>query len=143
MAPVSWGFLDLSALDWCKIFGSDGEPTHWKGVIDDKGSFRNELFSSLKITKKEWTDYWDHMHDYRNEFVAHTSKETNVSTYPNLNLALQSCHFYYDYLFNMLNEGKVEGIESLEVYSKRFREQIVEIADTAIKATSGFNENVY
>ncbi len=43
----------------------------------------------------------------------------------------------------MLNEGKVEGIESLEVYSKRFREQIVEIADTAIKATSGFNENVY
>ena len=25
--------LDVAVLEWCKIFGSDGEATHWKGVV--------------------------------------------------------------------------------------------------------------
>ena len=140
---IHGGFLDLSALDWCKIFGADGEPTHWKDVIEDKDSFREELFAALEVTKEEWATYWNHMHDYRNEFVAHHAADSDISTYPNLDLALNSSHFYYDHILELLNDGKVDGIEYRGMYSARFRAQAKEIAHAAIEATSGYTEEVY
>ncbi len=140
---IHGGFLDLSALDWCKIFGADAEPTHWKGVIDDKDTFREELLKACSIAKEEWEQYWNHMHDYRNQLVAHYTNDSDVSKYPKLDIALNSSHFYYDYLAKLLNDNKVEGLEPLQEYSDKFRAQVSEISETAIKATSEFKENVF
>ena len=137
---IHGAFLDAPVLDWCKIFGSDAEPTHWKGVVDDKDSFRADLLRVLNITQSEWTSYWNHLHDYRNEFVSHSVEEAAVTKYPSLDLALQSCHFYYDYLLNRLQDGDVDEVERLGAYSKRFSEHTAQIAQAALDATKEFRE---
>ena len=42
-------FFDLAILEWCKIFGVDSEPTHWKTIVDDHEAFRTGLLNFMKI----------------------------------------------------------------------------------------------
>jgi len=140
---IHGGFMDLPVLDWCKIFGANGEPTHWKGVVDDPAKFRTELLLKLEISQEEWEQYWNHMKDYRDELVAHFEAGTDVSTYPDLDIALKSSCFYYNYLYVVINEGKIEPTQFLEEYAERFYEQSKEIANTAYSATKGMKETVY
>lgn len=140
---IQGGLLDLPVLDWCKVFGSNAEPTHWKGVVSDVEAFRAALLSHLQISQKEWEKYWLHMKDYRDELVAHYDADTGVTMYPSLELALKSSYFYHDYLLKVLNEGKIESLEmfeTLEEYSKRFHDRSMEIAAKAIEATNGIKE---
>ena len=140
---IHGGFLDLPVLDWCKIFGSNAEPTHWKGVVHDIDKFKNDLFSYLEITQAEWVEYWNHMKDYRDELVAHYDLDSDVSTYPSLDLALRSSYFYYDCLTSHVDGCMSDGEERLEVYSLRFYEKAKEIAAKAIEATSDIKETVF
>jgi hypothetical protein len=140
---IHGSFMDLPALDWCKIFGSDAEPTHWKTVNSDHNEFRESLLGHLKISEKEWADYWGHMKDFRDKLVAHHSSNTSVDKYPEFDIALRSSYFYYDHLRNILAESNSDPIENLESYSLRFYEQAREIAVKAIEATNEINERVY
>jgi len=140
---IHGGFMDLPCLDWCKIFGSNAEPTHWKGIVKDIDQFKKDLLKYLEITQKEWESYWFHIKDYRDKLVAHNEVKPSVEKYPSLDIALRSSYFYYDYLENLLNEGKVEPIEPLEEYSEQFYKQAQKVAKTAIGSTKDIDESVY
>lgn len=65
--------LDTAVLEWCKVFGSDGEATHWKKIIPatDHNQFRSSLLASLGISADVWATYWNEMKAYRDNLVAH------------------------------------------------------------------------
>jgi len=87
--------LDVAVVEWCKIFGADREPTHWKKVVDDHDSFRRELLTFVGVDDATWSEYWKTMKAYRDAEVAHKFKNPDLTHYPSLEIALQSSYFYY------------------------------------------------
>ena len=58
-------FFDVAILEWCKIFGTDNEPTHWKTIVDDHASFRKGLLNCTGLDESGWSKYWQEVKDYR------------------------------------------------------------------------------
>jgi len=96
--------LDVAVLEWCKIFGTHAEPTHWKKLITDHDSFRNGLLAALKINEPTWVAYWEEMKNYRDNRIAHHIEYADLKNYPKLDLALESSYYYYAHLIKELRE---------------------------------------
>lgn len=138
------GLLDLAVLEWTKIFGSNAEPSHWKGVVDDHDQFRTDLLAFVGVSAHEWESYWQQMKSYRDEGVAHHSNCPSVTKYPVLDLALKSSYFYYSYLLPRYRaEGGTRYPDDIEEYCEKFRAQISDIGKLAIDATTDCKENVF
>ena len=95
---IHGSFMDLPSLEWCKIFGSNAEPTHWKEITSDHDKFKLLLLEYLNITETEWTCYWNQMKGFRDELIAHHSLNTSVSKYPELDIALLHILMHRDHL---------------------------------------------
>ena len=135
--------LDVAVLEWCKIFGADAEPTHWKRVVSDHDAFRSQLLDSLHIAEVQWAAYREEMKAYRDGAVAHQTDDPQVSSYPHLELALESSYFYYSYVIRELRRlGEKRFPDDLRNYSTAFRAQSRKIAERAILATSAKSEEV-
>ena len=65
-------FLDIAVLEWCKVFGSNNDATHWSNKITKKDKFRAELLARLNYTESEWEAYWNNIKGYRDCVVAIT-----------------------------------------------------------------------
>lgn len=138
--------LDVAVLEWCKVFGSDGEETHWKKIVPstEQDLFRNNLFTSLGITPEQWATYWTEMKEYRDSLVAHHIELNGVQSYPDLDIALRSSFFYYSYLIRELRSlGETKYPDDLQTYCIAFERQACEIAELAMAATAKVNERVY
>jgi hypothetical protein len=138
--------LDIAVLEWCKVFGSDGEATHWKTIVPagNHDQFRNDLLAAVGVTADAWAGYWNHMKGYRDSLVAHHIELSRVFQYPVLDLALKSSFFYYGYLINELRSlGETRYPSDLQTYCAAFEAQAREIATQAIAATAAMNERVY
>ena len=138
--------LDISVLEWCKVFGSNAEKTHWKNVVPtaEHNRFRNELLTTIQMTQEEWTSYWESMKKYRDRQVAHYEELPLGSAYPVLDSALSSSYFYYKYLIAELRKlGETRFPDDLEEYCIRFSLQTSEIAKQAVAATTDIQEQVW
>jgi len=136
--------LDVAVLEWCKIFGTNAEPAHWKKIVTDHDAFQKDLLALLKIDKATWTMYWDELKNYRNKSIAHHCKEGGPENYPKLDLALESSYYYYAYLIKELRVfGRSKFPDDLREYSEKFARQATDIARKALTATSGITEKVY
>jgi hypothetical protein len=136
--------LDVAVLEWCKVFGTDTEPTHWKRVVADHDAFRNALLTALKIDQASWAAYWEKMKSYRDTLVAHHFDDSPVTHYPTLDVALESCYFYYSYLIRELRRlGDTYFPDDLHGYSARYAAQAKEIAKIALASTAKIKERVY
>lgn len=138
--------LDIAVLEWCKIFGTNTEPTHWKAIVpdNDQSQFRADLIVALGINETTWADYWQQMKDYRDSHVAHHIESAKVSQYPQLDLALRSSYFYYTYLITQLRAlGDKRYPDDLKKYAANFEAQAKEVAHCAISATANIKESVY
>lgn len=138
--------LDTAVLDWCRIFGTDGEPTHWKRVVpaDQHDAFRTALLGKLGITAAGWAEYRDHLKVYRDEHVSHVVRPSKIQQYPSMDLALKASFHYYSYLIHEMRKPvKHDGLpDDLEAYSEEFLKQAKRIAQKAVDATDGFAEAV-
>jgi hypothetical protein len=135
--------LDVAVLEWCKIFGTDTEPTHWKKVVADHDAFRSALLTALKIDQASWAAYREKMKSYRDTQIAHQSDDYRVTHYPILDVALESCYFYYSYLIRELRRlGETNLPDDLRDYSVRFAAQAKEIAEIALASTGKIKERV-
>ncbi len=85
------------------------------------------------------------MKNYRDNLIAHHIEDgAVVSTFPKLDLALESSYYYYTYLISELRErGETRFPDDLKEYSTRFAEQATEIAKKALGATDGISERVF
>ena len=146
---VFWRFiygcmLDVAVFEWCKVFGTDDQPTHWKNFISDHDNFRIKLLSFLGVTQDQWSQYWHHMTDYRNSHAAHHLGVKEGDTYPVLDIALKSCFFYYSRLIEKVKALGVNNLpESLEAYSRQFNKQTFKIAEAALASTNDIKEEVF
>jgi hypothetical protein len=137
--------LDIAVLEWCKVFGSDAEPTHWKKVVPTTGqdAFRASMLAELGINAGAWTAYWEEMKAYRDSLIAHHFEVPRLDQYPDLGLALKSAYFYYRRLIGELRDlGENKYPDDLAEYSKRFEAQAIDIARRAVAATKDMKEQV-
>lgn len=138
--------LDISVLEWCKVFSSNAEATHWKNVVPEaeQDSFRTNLLSSIDMLQSEWENYWKKMKQYRDRQVAHYEELPPDAKYPILDCALGSSYFYYKYLITELRMlGETQFPDDLEEYCASFSRQARKIAIKAIAATSDVSEQVW
>src|SRR5262245_2677558 len=93
---------DAGAIDWCKVFGSSDEDTHWTKVIpsDQHDQVRAALLRELGFSKSEWEAYHDGILRYRNELVAHHDINASVAKYPHYDKAIVAANFMFDQLRN-------------------------------------------
>jgi len=137
--------LDSAVLEWCKIFGTDDEPTHWKSIvpIEEHDSFRQKLLDHLGIENATWREYWNEMKAYRNNHVSHSNAQNRSERYPQLDLALKASYFYYDHLIKELRAlGCSSYPDDLVTYCTAFFGQAEAVAKVAIRSTSGMTEVV-
>jgi hypothetical protein len=145
---VIYGDLtDIAVLEWCKLFGSDDsekQTVHWKNVIAEKDAFRQDLFSRLNVSTKQWKAYWDDVKKYRDRSVAHhDQRRVEIAAYPKFDLALLSAYFYYEAVVaELMKIGSEQLPRDLEEYADDFAEQCGDIAAAAMKATETFQEKV-
>jgi hypothetical protein len=137
-------------LEWCKVFGSSNEPTHWSShiPIEEQDTFRKGLLKQLSLSNEEWKTYWNSVKDYRDNHIAHHQRNSNVIHYPNLDHALIACFCYYHFLINELRMLKINGYpnnlpDNLEEYYQRFLAQVAKFSRVAYRSTMEIEETVY
>jgi hypothetical protein len=136
--------LDTAVLEWCKVFGADSEPTHWKKVVADPDAFRARLLEVLGRDPDSWREYRDHLKQYRDNFIAHQDNQTAVATFPDLTLALEASYYYYEYLIaEWRRMGEERFPDDLREYARRYVEQARSNVRLALEATRGIREHVF
>ena len=63
--------LSDAAINWCKVFGTDNEETHWKNIVKNYDDFREKLFLEINISKEDYSIYWKNFTGFRNKVIAH------------------------------------------------------------------------
>lgn len=96
-------FLDITVLEWCKLFDARGK-NHYSTVVADPVQFKLELLAKLALTDTAFADYIKQMRTYRDKFVAHLD-ELNTFHVPTLDIAKKSAVFLYEYLFAQETEN--------------------------------------
>lgn len=138
-------FFDMSVLEWCKVFGSRGESTHWAGVVRDEEAFRSDMLMELKLTHNEWVSYWKEMKHYRDFSVAHHTKDPRFTKYPRLDTALRSTFFLYGHLVNQLKDAP-EPVYFLPKDLSRYYERLLshagQVSAAAYEASRGIEDKV-
>lgn len=145
---IHGNLLDMSVIEWCKLFGSDDaehQQLHWKNVFPDHEAFRTGLLSALGIDRKTWDAYWRQMKDYRDHFAAHMDfDKRDVSHFPVLDHAIASACYYYTAVIAELRQRGVQRFpDDLRLYGEAFSTQTVEVASKAVAATADIPERVY
>lgn len=137
-------FLDISVLEWCKVFGSKNQNTHWSRHVENKDEFRNGMLARLEMSQEEWQTYWSSVKDYRDKSVAHHQSNPNITHYLDLGPALTACFYYYEKLIAELHNLKVYDYpDDLESYFESSLSQASDFSKIAYEATKEIEEKVY
>jgi hypothetical protein len=135
--------LDVAVLEWCKVFGSHAEETHWKSYVpkDQHAEVKAELLEDLGITEDQWNAYWEEMKAYRDTAVAHHVADLMSGNYPKLDHALKSALLLYKRVI-AIPEGQGAGKppKDLAAYYEEFLSRCKEVAKLALEATSHLPE---
>lgn len=93
-------FLDITVIEWCKMFGDARGKHRYSKVVADPVQFKNELLAELALTDTAFTDYIKQMRTYRDTFVVHLDDREGFNTFhvPDLTIAKKSVVFLYEYL---------------------------------------------
>jgi len=137
--------LDIAVIEWCKVFGSDAEATHWKKIVpmDGHGRFRSNLLAYARLTPGAWARYWKEMKEYRDNLAAHHNSAVRIPNFPKLDVALDSSIFYYTYIIGELRQlGDGRFPDDLKEYSVEFELLARKVAVKAIASTQKFKESV-
>ena len=139
--------MDMAAIEWCKLFGSDDEvhqQVHWKNVFDDHEGFRAGLLQYVGVDQEGWTGYWQQVKGYRDEHVAHLDlNKRSVDDFPVLDYALKASAFYYRRLLDALPADEAGRYPAdLMEYYERFLALAREVAERAVACTREIPERV-
>ena len=136
---------DTAAIEWCKVFGSWDEDTHWTRVIPKERheQVRAGLLKAVGLTPEEWEKYWNNIVSYRNQMVAHHDLDATVDNYPHYDVAILAANFMFDQLRNIADANLLGGIPtSLERWSKTVAGNMSAIVRKAFEASASLGSNV-
>lgn len=112
---VPWGYVtdvlsDHLTQNWCKIFGSTGQDTHWKKLAETeevKNVFtpysKENILLATSLSVNEWEEYHKNLVTVRNKHFAHFDMESMQLHFPNLDAALNAAISYREWLSDLLN----------------------------------------
>ena len=133
----------MAVLEWCKVFGTDSEPTHWKTIVNDHQSFRNGLLNSIGLDESGWSKFWQSVNSYRNNIIAHFRRIKGLS-YPSLDVIINSSFYYYKWLQQELDKhGIIQEPRDLESYYYRCLKQSESFSEAAYNSTINIREKVF
>jgi hypothetical protein len=81
------------------LFTDGGGRHHWRKVVVDQVAFRAELYSAVRMTRRQFRNSAERVTTYRNKFVAHLDDE-RVMNIPRMRLVRQSTACLYDHLLH-------------------------------------------
>ncbi|MFM0279991.1 hypothetical protein P0D75_18430 [Paraburkholderia sediminicola] len=135
--------LDLGLIEWCKVFGSNADDTHWTKAVPaaQHDDFRKGLFAAVGMTDKEWEAYWKKMTGYRNELAAHHDLNAKTTHYPNFDAALEASYYYYNsFLYPewVAKNPRTGYPADLKAYVAGYNDETLAIVKAAAAATQQF-----
>lgn len=136
---------DTAALEWCKVFGSWDEDTHWTQAVpkDKHDGIRADLLKAIGLTQAEWEKYRDDIVSYRDQMVAHHDLGATVANYPRYDVALVAASFMFDQLRNVADRDSLGGIPtSLDRWSQTVAGNMSAIVKKAFQASASLGSNV-
>ncbi|MBN2065901.1 MAG: hypothetical protein JW771_03730 [Candidatus Thermoplasmatota archaeon] len=113
---------------WCMVFGSQGNPTHWKNLCDQErialeNSFRESLFKKTEFTQENWNMYWKDMQDFRNGYAAHRALNYSKPV-PDFKPAETIAYFYDEWIRELIGTDSLDVLplkESVSLMQKELR----------------------
>ncbi|QBQ97869.1 hypothetical protein [Paraburkholderia pallida] len=135
--------LDYGLIEWCKIFGSRRDDTHWTKVVPDNqhDAFRTGLYTAVGKTADEWDAYHAEMKDYRDKLAAHIDLGGNVANYPSFDAALAAALYYYATFLYPEWSGKHPNTRypaDMEAFAADYHKKLLDVANAAAQATKQF-----
>lgn len=94
---VSGNCIDISVLEWCKLFGDPKGEHYWKKIVSDAATFEKELLNHLGIDNAAFQKEIEVMRKYRDKFLAHLDSD-EVMNIPALDIAKKAVWFYHAHL---------------------------------------------
>ena len=149
-AQTFWRYLmgvmtDRAAIEWCKVFGSRQDDTHWTRATPrgQHDRIRQGLLAAIKLDEKGWANYRVSVVDYRNQIGAHHDLDANVLKYPHFGVALQAAYYLYDRLNELLKDEERGGLpESLERWSNTVAGNMTPIVRHAFAGSAKLGSNM-
>ena len=136
--------FDAAAVEWCKVFCSLSEGTHWKNVVpkDQHSDVRKRLLHEIGFTQGEWRAYHKTIVDFRNQMVAHHDLNATVTKYPDYDPALVASNFIFCELRSLADQDFLGGIpSSLDVWSRGVANNMTPIVKKAFEASAKLGPN--
>lgn len=97
-------FLDITVIEWCKLFADPRGKHHWRKVVKDHAAFEAGLLAAAQATQAQFDDYVNEVRTYRDKFVAHLD-DLEQMQFPQLDLVERSLVFAYDYMIQHEDGG--------------------------------------
>lgn len=94
--------LDYSIIQWCMLFGTNSESTHWKKQHYIT-CFENQILCNALISKADWQSLHNKVVSYRNNNAAHIDLENWRRDIPDMTQAMKILNVSH-MLFNQLSE---------------------------------------
>jgi hypothetical protein len=93
---VTSNCLDISILEWCKLFADRKDPHHWQNIVSDR-DFERLIYRRMRVTRAHFEAYRLAVRRYRDKFLAHLDSDLAMEI-PNLDLAMSASSIYYAYV---------------------------------------------
>jgi len=136
---------DTSAVEWCKVFGSFGQKTHWTRVIptEHHEDIQAKLLQAIDLTQAEWSEYQQSIVTYRDKMVSHHDLNAAISHFPHYDVAILAANFMFDQLREIADQDILGGIPcSLDRWSHSVAKNMSVIVNKAFKASAELGSNV-
>jgi hypothetical protein len=114
---LNGNFLDISTLEWCKLFGENKGQHHWSKVIESP-DFLKTMLADLEVNLTQLDDCIKEMRTYRDRFVAHLDNDEEMQI-PKFEIPYKSTVYLYDTLRSQqyaCTNFKVSSHSGAEVY---------------------------
>lgn len=126
---------------WCKVFGTDSEPSHWKSVLTNHLGAREETLKITGLSLTEYESYWESMTELRNKKLAHD--DLSVKGFlPNLDIAVNICSVLHGQIKQKLHEHSqitkeltIINVLDFGVYEQNVHEDAETVFSVAIPST--------
>jgi hypothetical protein len=136
---------DASAVEWCKVFGSREEDTHWTQVLprDRHDEIRGGLLTRLGFTTEQWKEYRNSIVTYRDQVVAHHDLDATVAKYPHYDAAFVAATYMFDQIRSAADQDWLGDIPTdLDVWSRTVAGNMSAIVKKAFAASATLGSNV-
>jgi hypothetical protein len=136
---------NTAAIEWCKVFGSHAEDTHWTRVLPESrhDDVRQSLLKQVQLTEEKWKEYRDSIVSYRDQMVAHHDLNATVAKYPHYDVAIVAANFMFDQVRSVANQDWLGGIPTpLDPWSQTVAENMSAIVKKAFEASAALGSNV-